>query len=64
MHNICSSPPNKEDIKKLNKISSRHNINYNNIIGNLNDLKNFGIEDSNKILIHSERNKNSKIVFK
>ena len=50
MHNICSSPQNKEDIKKLSKISSRHNINYNNIIGNLNDLKNFGLENliSNK----------------
>ena len=64
MHNICLSPQNYDELKKINKISSRHNINCNNIIGNLNDMKNFGIEDSNKILIHSERNKNSKIVFK
>ena len=64
MQNICLSPQNKEELQKMNKASSRQNINYNNIINNLNDLKNFGIDDGNKLLIHSERNKNSKIVFK
>ena len=63
MQNICLSPYNN-DIKKLNKASSKQNINYNNIISNLNDLKNIGIDEGNKFIIHSERNKNSKIVFK
>ena len=63
MQNICLSPHN-EDLKKMNKVSSRQNINYNNIIHNLNDLKNIGIDDGNKFIIHSERNKNSKIIFK
>ena len=64
MQNICLSPQNNLGLKKLNKASSRQNINYNNIISNLNDLKNIGVDDGNKLLIHSERNKNSKIVFK
>ena len=64
IHNICLSPQSNVELKKINKVSSRQNINYNNIISNLNDLKNIGIDDNNKLLIHSERNKNSKIVFK
>ena len=48
----------------MNKGTSRQNINYNNIISNLNDLKNIGIDDGAKLLIHSERNKISKIIFK
>ena len=46
------------------KVSSRQNINYNSILSNLNDLKNIGVDDGNNLLIHSERNKNSKIIFK
>ena len=64
MQNICLSPQNKEELQKMNKASSRQNINYKNIINNLNEMKNFGIDEGNKLLIHSERNKNSKIVFK
>ena len=64
MHNICLSPQYNDEMKKMNKVSSRQNINYNNIISNLNDLKNIGVDDGNKLLIHSERNKNNKIVFK
>ena len=64
IHNICLSPQYNEEMKKMNKVSSGQNINYNNIISNLNDLKNIGVDDENKLLIHSERNKNSKIVFK
>ena len=64
MQNICLSPHNNDELKKLNKASSRQNINYNNIISHLNDIKNVGFDDENKLLIHSERNKNSKIVFK
>ena len=63
VHNICLSPHNN-GIKKMNKASSKQNINYNNIINNLNDLKNIGIDDGNKFIIHSERNKNNKIIFK
>ena len=48
----------------MNKASSRQNLNYNNIISNLNDLKNIGVDEGAKLLIHSERNKISKIVFK
>ena len=62
--NICLSPQDNEQLNKMNKASSRQNINYNNIISNLNDLKNIGIDDGTKLLIHSERNKISKIVFK
>ena len=64
IQNICLSPQNKEELIKINKASNKYNNYYNNFIGSLNDLKNFGIDDSNKILIHSERNKNSKIIFK
>ena len=53
-----------ELITKNNKAPNALNIKYNNIISNLNDLKNFGLDDGNKLLIHSERNKISKIVFK
>ena len=63
LHNICLSPHYNDEMKKINKVSSRQ-INYNNIISNLNDLKNLGVDDGNKLMIHSERNKNSKIVFK
>ena len=62
--NICISPQDNDPLNKMNKASSRQNINYNKIIGNLNDLKNIGIDDGAKLLIHSERNKISKIVFK
>ena len=62
--NICLSPQDNEQFNKMNKASSRQNMNYNNIISNLNDLKNIGIDDGCKLLIHSERNKISKIVFK
>ena len=64
IHNICLSPQYNDEMKKMNKVTSRQNINYNNIISNLNDLKNLGIDEGNKLMIHSERNKNSKIVFK
>ena len=63
MQNICLSPK-KYEIKKMTKASSRQNINYNSILSNLNDLKNVRVDDGNNLLIHSERNKNSKIVFK
>ena len=62
--NICLSPHINEQINQMNKGTSRQNINYNNIISNLNDLKNIGIDDGAKLLIHSERNKISKIIFK
>ena len=62
--NICLSPQDNEQLNKMNKASSRQNINYNNIISNLNDLKNIGVDEGAKLLIHSERNKISKIVFK
>ena len=62
--NICLSPQENNNIKKMNKVSSKQNLNYNNIINNLNDLKNLAFDDGNIFLIHSERNKNSKIVFK
>ena len=64
VQNICLSPQDNEQLNKMNKASSRQNINYNKIISNLNDLKNIGIDDGTKLLIHSERNKISKIVFK
>ena len=62
--NICLSPQDNEQLNQMNKVSSRQNINYNNIISNLNDLKNIGVDEGAKLLIHSERNKISKIVFK
>ena len=62
--NICLSPQETNNVKKMNKVSSKQNINYNNIISNLNDLKNLAFDEGNIFLIHSERNKNSKIVFK
>ena len=62
--NICLSPQESNNVKKMNKVSSKQNINYNNIISNLNDLKNIAFDEGNIFLIHSERNKNSKIVFK
>ena len=49
---------------KVNSGNAGNNIKYNNKINNLNDLKNFGIEKGNKLQIHSERNKVTKIVFK
>ena len=61
---ICLSPQDNEQINQMNKASSRQNLNYNNIISNLNDLKNIGVDEGAKLLIHSERNKISKIVFK
>ena len=62
--NACISPPDNEQLTKINKASSRHIMNYKKLIGNLNDLKNVGIDDGTKFLLHSERNKISKIVFK
>ena len=62
---IClSSTEYENQMIKVNKASKGNNIKYNNIISNLSDLKNFGFEDGNKLLINSERNKISKIVFK
>ena len=62
---IClSSTEYDHQVIKVNKGFSGNNIKYNNIVSNLNDLKNFGFEDGSKLLIHSERNKISKIVFK
>ena len=58
------SPTDYEQAIKVNKGTKINKINYNNIMNNLNDLKTFGIEDGNKLLINSERNKISKIVFK
>ena len=62
--NIYLSPQDSEQLKKMNKASSKQNLNYNNIISSLKDLRNIVIDDGAKLLIHSERNKNSKIVFK
>ena len=62
--NLGLSPKDNEQMEQMNKATSRQNINYNNIISNLNDLKNIGIDEGTKLLIHSERNKISKIVFK
>ena len=53
-----------KQVAKANKAPNILNVKYNKIINNLNDLKNFGLDDGNKLLIHSERNKISKIVFK
>ena len=65
IHNICLSPQKFKEQKKMSKASSRQNMNSNNIIiNNLNDLKNIGLDDGNKLIIHSDRNKNSKIYFK
>ena len=61
--NICATPKDFENISKMNKASSRRIIKYKKLIGNLNDSKNVG-DDGAKLLIHSERNKISKIVFK
>ena len=64
--NICLSPQGSNVQKKIAKASSRQSLNFNNniIIRNLNDLKNIGFNDANKLIINSERNKNSKIFFK
>ena len=63
---IYLSPRNNNlDLKKTNKDFSQQNVNYKNIIiNNLNDLKNIGVDDESKLMIHSERNQNNKIVFK
>ena len=61
---ICLSPTDYSQIIKVNKKISGNNANYNNLVNNLYELKNFGIEDGNKLFIHSERNKISKIEFK
>ena len=53
-----------DQLMKIKKDSARNTLKYNNIISNLNDLRNIGIEDGNKLLLHSERNKISKIIFK
>ena len=61
----CLSPQDYDQIEQMNKRTSRQNINYNsNIISNLNDWKNIGIDEGTKLLIHSERNKICKIIFK
>ena len=62
--NPCLSQKDNEQLTKINKATSRHLMNYKKLIGNLNDLKKIGIDDGTKFLIHSERNKISKIVFK
>ena len=64
VQNIYLSLQDNEQLKKMNKASSKQNLNYNNIISSLKDLRNIVIDDGAKLLIHSERNKNSKIVFK
>ena len=64
VQNIYLSPQDNEQLKKMNKASSKQNLNYNNIVSSLKDLRNIIIDDGAKLLIHSERNKNSKIVFK
>ena len=61
---ICLSPTDYSQLIKVNKKISGNNVNYNNLVNNLYELKNFGIEDGNKLFIHSERNKISKIEFK
>ena len=61
---VGSPPTDYEQVAKVNKAPNTLNIKYNKIINNLNELKNFGLDDGNKLLIHSERNKISKIVFK
>ena len=61
---VGSPPTDNEQVAKTNKAPNTLSIKYNKIISNLNDLKNFGLDDGNKLLIHSERNKISKIVFK
>ena len=53
-----------DQLMKMKKDSARNTLKYNNIISNLNDLRNIGIEDGNKLLLNSERNKISKIIFK
>ena len=62
--NICLSSNDNELNKKTSKAIIKQNINYNKIISNLNDLKNFALDDNSKLIIHSERNKISKILFK
>ena len=64
VQNIYLSLQDNEQLKKMNKASSKQNLNYNNIISSLKDLRNIVNDDGAKLLIHSERNKNSKIVFK
>ena len=62
--NICLSPQNNEQFRKMSKPLKKQKINYNSLMHNLNDLNNFGFDDANKFLINSERNKNYKIIFK
>ena len=63
IYNKSKSPFFNEQLKKMNKASSKQNINHNKIIiNNLNDLMYFG-DDASKFIIYSERNKNSKIDF-
>ena len=62
---IClSSTEYDHKVIKLNKGFNGNNMKYNNIVSNLNNLKNLGFEDGSKLLIHSERSKINKIVFK
>ena len=61
--NVCISPQNNEQFRKISKPIKKQKINYNNLINKLNDFNNIGVEDSNKFLINSERNKNYKIIF-
>ena len=61
--NVCISPQNNEQFRKISKPIKSKKINYNNLINKLNDFNNIGVEDSNKFLINSERNKNYKIIF-
>ena len=48
---------------QMNKAFNRQNLNYNNIIGNLDDFKNISVDEGAKLLIHSERIKIRKIFF-
>ena len=60
--NMCLSPQYKNNLTKIAKQTK--SINYMNFMNNLNDMKNFGIDEGKKLLLHSERNKNNKIIFK
>ena len=62
--NMCLSPQNNEQFRKVTKPIKKQKINYNSLMNNLNDANNFGFDNANKFLINSDRNQNYKIVFK
>ena len=62
--NVCLSPRNNEQFRKVSKPMKKQKINYNSLMGNLSDINNFGFDNANKFMINSERNKNYKIIFK